>query len=153
MTMIELARLNATEELPGRTFTNPEHSHADAAILRYMRHRLLETLRDADIGPCVWTQQVDYTFGGWHFEQDEWIHVARCDGTSSGPGGLEHLEAIAFGEQRWWAVEDVVAHRPRTIPYRMVEFIEDLASGGWPESPIDITPEVHHVEAWRNHDR
>ena len=73
--------------------------------------------------------------------------------TSSGPGGLEHLEAIAFGEQRWWAVEDVVAHRPRTIPYRMVEFIEDLASGRWPESPIDITPEVHHVEAWRNHDR
>ena len=50
MTMTELARLNATEELPGRRFTNPEHSHADAAILRYMRRRLLETLCDAQIG-------------------------------------------------------------------------------------------------------
>ncbi|UDY35967.1 NUDIX domain-containing protein [Dermatobacter hominis] len=110
-------------------------------------------IRDAEIGPCVWTQQVSYTFGGWRFEQDEWIHVARCDGTSNGPGGLEHLEAIAFGEQRWWAVEDVIAHRPRTIPYRMVEFLEDLASGTWPDSPIDITPADHHVEAWHSHGR
>ena len=136
-------------EIPGGGVDRGEE--IEAAVRRELWEEA--GIRDADIGPCVWTQQVDYTFGGWHFEQDEWIHVARCDGTSSGPGGLGHLEAIAFGEQRWWAVEDVVAHRPRTIPYRMVEFIEDLASGRWPESPIDITPEVHHVEAWRNHDR
>lgn len=107
-------------------------------------------IRDADIGPCVWTQQVSYTFGGWLFEQDEWIHVARCDGTSAGPGGLEHLEAMAFGEQRWWAVEDVLTHQPRTIPYRMVEFLEDVAGGRWPEAPVDISPSAHHVDAWRS---
>lgn len=106
-------------------------------------------IADAEIGPCVWTQQVSYTFGGWRFEQDEWIHVARCSGSSAGPGGLEHLEAMAFGEQRWWSVDDVVTDRPRTIPYRMAEFIVDLAAGRWPESPIDITPDHDHVQRWR----
>lgn len=108
-------------------------------------------IADAEIGPCVWTQEVSYTFGGWRFEQDEWIHVARCDGTSSGPRGLEHLEAIAFGEQRWWSLDEVLSRQPRTIPYRMVEFIEALTTDPWPDTPIDITPAEHHVTIWREH--
>ena len=106
-------------------------------------------IRDAEIGPCVWTQRVQYTFGGLHFDQDEWIHVARCDGSSTGPAGLEYLEAMAFGEQRWWAVEDVLDHGARTIPSRMLEFLAALATGALPGEPIDITPEDHHIEAWR----
>jgi hypothetical protein len=76
--------------------------------------------------------------------------LARCDGTSAGPGGLEALEALAFGEQRWWAVEDVIDHGPRTIPYRMLEFLADLAAGSVPDEPIDITPSDEHVERWRS---
>ena len=80
-------------EIPGGGVDRGEE--IEAAVRRELWEEA--GIRDADIGPCVWTQQVDYTFGGWHFEQDEWIHVARCDGTISGPGGLEHLEAIACG--------------------------------------------------------
>jgi 8-oxo-dGTP pyrophosphatase MutT (NUDIX family) len=106
-------------------------------------------IRDADIGPCVWTQQVNFTFAGLHFDQDEWIHVARCDGTLSGPGGLEALEAIAFGTPQWWPIEDVIGASLRTIPYRMLEFLPAVAAGQHPDEPLDITPEDHHVEAWR----
>ncbi len=135
-------------EIPGGGI-DPGEETADAA-----RRELWEEtgIGEADIGPCVWVQRVQYSFGGWHFDQDEYIHVARCDGTSLGPRGLEMLEAMAFGEQRWWAVEDVLDHGPRTIPYRMLEFLEDLASGTLPPEPIDITPEDHHIEAWRAHD-
>ncbi|MFM7510031.1 MAG: NUDIX hydrolase [Actinomycetota bacterium] len=132
-------------EIPGGGMDPGEDSASTA------RRELWEEagIREAEIGPCVWIQQVQYTFGGFHFDQDEFIHVARCDGTTTGPGGLEHLEALAFGEQRWWAVGDFLDHGPRTIPYRMLEFIADLASGVLPSEPIDISPEDHHVEQWR----
>jgi len=112
-------------------------------------------IRGAEVGPVVWTQSVEFTFGGWHFDQDEWIHVARCDGRTSAPAGLEALEALAFGEQRWWDVDDLVASGERTIPYRMGEFLvglrDDYLLGGTLASePIDITPTAVHVAAWRD---
>lgn len=106
-------------------------------------------IRGAEVGPCVWTQSVEFTFGGWHFDQDEWIHVARCDGTSSGPAGLEALEALAFGEQRWWRLDDAVAADLRTIPYRLLEFLPGLLDSGPTPEPLDITPDDDHVARWR----
>ena len=107
-------------------------------------------ISDADIGPCVWTQTVQFTFAGMRFDQDEWIHVAHCDGTTSRPGGLEALEALAFGEQRWWPIDEVLDRNPRTIPYRLAEFLPALLEHGSPEQPLDITPLAHHVERWRS---
>jgi 8-oxo-dGTP pyrophosphatase MutT (NUDIX family) len=130
-------------EIPGGGL-DPGEDSAEA-----VRRELWEEagIRDAEIGPCVWTQTVSFTFGGWHFDQDEWIHVARCDGTSTGPRGLEMLEALAFGEQRWWSIDDVLSARLRTIPYRLAEFLPDLLDAV-PAAPIDITPEDHHVATW-----
>jgi 8-oxo-dGTP pyrophosphatase MutT (NUDIX family) len=109
-------------------------------------------IRDAEIGPCVWTQTVRFTFAGLRFDQDEWVHVARCDGATDRPGGLEALEALAFGEQRWWPLEELLSARPRTIPYRMAEFLPALVHEPWPDQPVDITPLDHHVAAWNDHD-
>lgn len=106
-------------------------------------------IRTASIGPVVWTQAVSFDFGGWHFDQDEWIHVAHCDGTSEGPMGLEALEALAFGEQRWWTVEDLISSGQRTIPYRMPEFLASLRDGPLGADPIDITPSLEHIDTWR----
>jgi hypothetical protein len=58
------------------------------------------------------------------------------------------LEALAFGEQRWWSLDQLVDARPRTIPYRLIEFLPALIEGELPEVPHDITPLEHHVEAW-----
>lgn len=105
-------------------------------------------IREAEIGPCVWVQSVEFTFAGWRFEQDEWVHVARCDGTSAGPMGLEAFEAMAFGEQRWWSLDQALELRPRTIPYRMLEFLPSLLAGEVGDEPIDITPGELHVAEW-----
>lgn len=110
-------------------------------------------IRDADIGPCIWTQSVQFTFAGMRFDQDEWIHVARCDGSAAGPAGLEALEALAFGEQRWWPLDQVLEQKPRTIPYRLGEFLPDLLGNGVPDTPIDITPQSHHVDCWHSGQR
>ena len=51
---------------------------------------------NVDMGPCVWVQQTEYDFAGYHFESDDRIHVAWCDGGEYDPKGLEALEAAAF---------------------------------------------------------
>lgn len=105
-------------------------------------------IRDAEIGPCVWTQTVRFTFAGLRFDQDEWVHVARCDGVTRAPGGLEALEALAFGEQRWWPLEDLLTHDPRTIPYRLAEFLPAVVAGELPDEPHDITPSEDDQLRW-----
>lgn len=95
--------------------------------------------RDVRIGPCVWVLHAEFDFGGWHFDQHEQILVATTDGPRTGPTALESLEALAFEEQRWWAVEDLMGSTERTIPYRLREVIADVAAGVYPDPPTDIT--------------
>lgn len=142
-------------EIPGGGI-DPHETSEDAA-----RRELWEEagIADAEIGPCVWTQSVEFTFAGWRFEQDEWVHIARFDGVAEQPQGLEALEAMAFGEQRWWTVPEVVGQPLRTIPYRLAEFLPAVLEQPFGTSlgsaridPIDITPDPHHVEAWHRPD-
>ena len=131
-------------EIPGGGMDPGERSEETA------RRELWEEagITDAEVGPCVWTQTVRFTFAGLHFDQDEWIHIARCDGTAAPPGGLEALEALAFGEQRWWHAEQLLASGVRTIPYRLAEFLPALLDGAPPSAPIDVTPDDSHIRAW-----
>lgn len=132
-------------EIPGGGVDPGESTH-DA-----VKRELWEEagIAEAEIGPCIWIQAVEFTFGGWHFEQDEWVHVVRCDGTAQGPKGLEALEALAFGTQRWWHLDEIMDSQPRTIPYRMSEFLPDLLRGTLPAEPLDISPNAEHIAKWR----
>ncbi len=133
-------------EIPGGGIDPGEHTHQAAT------RELWEEagIRGARVGPVVWTQAVQFTFAGWRFDQDEYIHVAHSEGGETAPAALEHFEALAFGEQRWWHVEDMISDAIRTIPYRMAEFLLQLRDGAVPAEPIDITPSDTHIADWQS---
>lgn len=123
-------------EIPGGGI-DPMESSADAA----QRELHEETgIADAEIGPCVWTQHANFTFGGLHFDQDEFLHVAWCTGAVEfQPAALEALEALAFHGHRWWSLDDLLASDERVLPHRLREFLPALVEGDLPTTPLDIT--------------
>lgn len=96
---------------------------------------------DVEIGPCIWTQHVEYTFAGFRFESDDQIHVAWCDGGIYAPKGLEALEADAFISATWWTLTDLLGTDEPTVPVRLREFLPAVVAGEIPNEPIDITPQ------------
>ncbi len=97
-------------------------------------------ITDAEIGPVVVTQHVEFEFGGYHFDQDEVIHVARTAETElHRPQGLEYLEALAFQGARWWPVDELAASDATFLPPWLPEVVERLAAGDLPEPPWDMT--------------
>ncbi len=93
-----------------------------------------------EVGPIVWTQHVEFTFGGIFFDQDEVIHVAWTKQSEIElPRGLEFLEALAFRGSRWWTLEEVQAHDGPFLPPRLPELLGALVAGDHPDPPLDLT--------------
>ena len=124
-------------EIPGGGMEPGEHSE-DAA-----RRELYEEcgFSDVEVGPCIWTQYVEFDFAMYHFKSDERIHIAYS--STSGewdPKGLEALEAAAFEDGRWWSIDELLDSEEAMLPQRLREFLPEIINGNIPESPIDISP-------------
>ncbi len=124
-------------EIPGGGIDPGEDSGDTAARELYEEGGITE----AEIGPVVWVQHVEFDFGGYHFDQDEVIHLARTEQTDiRRPQGLEALEVLAFKEARWWTLEEVRRAEVSFLPPRLPELLPQLIDGPLPDPPIDITP-------------
>lgn len=93
----------------------------------------------ATVGPVVWTQQVQFTFAGLWFDQDEFIHVAWTEQTELGVQRLEAFEAMAFGERRWWSVDEIVNAESAFLPAWLPAALPAVVAGPLPNEPIDMT--------------
>ena len=125
-------------EIPGGGM-NWGESSSDAA-----RRELYEEagFAEVEMGPCIWVQHVEFDFAGYHFDSDERIHVAWCDGGEWRPMHLEALEAAAFEGADWWTIDEVLATDEPLLPTRLREFLPAIVAGDIPDEPIDISPPV-----------
>jgi 8-oxo-dGTP pyrophosphatase MutT (NUDIX family) len=123
-------------EIPGGGI-DPGETSADCA--RRELHEEAGIIR-AEIGPVVWVQHVEFSFGGLSFDQDEVIHVARTDQTEiKRPEGLEYLEALAYQGARWWTLDEVRGSDEAFLPPRLPELLPALVAGDYPDPPLDLT--------------
>lgn len=123
-------------EIPGGGVGYGEDS-ADAAA----RELYEETgISEVEMGPVIWTQRVQFSFGGYHFDSDEKIHVAWCDGGQYRPTHLEALEAAAFLGARWWDVDELLASDEPVLPTLLRDYLAPIVAGDLPAEPIDISP-------------
>ena len=131
-------------EIPGGGMDRGEESQDTA------KRELYEEcgFRDVEVGPCIWTQYVEFDFAMYHFKSDERIHVAYLQGEAGewNPQGLEALEAAAFDQARWWTLDELLESDVATLPARLKEFLPDIVAGNIPSEPIDISPPLEPRE-------
>ncbi len=122
-------------EIPGGG-VDPGETSADAA-----GRELVEEagIAQAKMGPVVWQQHVEFDFGGYHFDQDEVIHIAWTTQRDIRAGqGLEALEALAFQRARWWPWEELAASNETFLPPELPSLIGQLVKGKLPDPAIDL---------------
>ena len=124
-------------QIPGGQIDPGEDSAAAAARELYEEAGISEI----QMGPCIWTQYVEFSFGGLDFKSNDFIHLARCEESFEwSPTYLEALEAAAFEEAKWWELNELLQNSERVLPDRLKEFLPAILAGEIPSEPIDITP-------------
>ncbi len=114
---------------------------APVALVRELRE---ETgLRDAVIGPHIWTREQHLRFpaGDWDGQRED-IHLVLVDPEYEVEPELtwEELRREHVHEVRWWTPDELRNSDAHFIPFDLAELVEDLLADGPPPAPIDVRP-------------
>ncbi|WP_031090311.1 NUDIX hydrolase [Streptomyces sp. NRRL WC-3549] len=116
-----------------------EESREEAAL----RELAEETgIREAVLGPLLWTRVCSFPFDGRRWEQDEWYYLARTERTATDRSGLTELERRSVAGLRWWTSAELLATRETVYPTRLAGLLQTLLDEGPPRVPLVLAPEI-----------
>jgi 8-oxo-dGTP pyrophosphatase MutT (NUDIX family) len=109
----------------------PGEDHLAAA-----RRELVEELAIApELGPCVFTRRVTFSFRGVWLDQDERWYLARIDHLDVSTAPLDDPGAEVA---RWFSAADLAATDDQLAPASLAEHLEALRRDGPPARPVDV---------------
>ena len=116
---------------------NAGESFEDAA-----RRELWEEtgLRDVELGPCVWTRDVEFEMLGERVRSDERYYLVRVPAWEVDTANMEDFERGFHRGHRWWSAAELAATDELVFPEPLAELLPPLAAGRVPSTPIVIPP-------------
>ena len=114
--------------------------NADEAARRELAEEV--GLSVGDLGPVVWTRNVQFSFDGTAYDQHEVFFVHRVATHLVDTSGHSELERRSITDNRWFTIDELQASKdlmaPPDLPARMTELLRD----GPPANPVEVAGAV-----------
>jgi len=91
------------------------------------------------VGPHLWNRRHVFTWEGRTVDQREAYYLVEVEPfTARMVANPSEIEARAFREFRWWAVEEIAASTDVFAPHRLARFLSLVLREGPPPRPLDV---------------
>jgi TDG/mug DNA glycosylase family protein len=113
-----------------------EPGETDEATLR---RELVEEagLRDAELGPHIWSRVNDFAWGGTIYRQTERFYLVRIDEHDVAP--TIDLVPEGIHGHRWWSLDEIAASADTFAPRSLAVHLRRLLGEGAPPQPTELS--------------
>jgi 8-oxo-dGTP pyrophosphatase MutT (NUDIX family) len=95
-------------------------------------------IRDAEIGPCLWTRERKFVLQGEDVLSQERYFLVRVPGGEISLDNLLELERQTYRDHRWWSTSEMRRSGESFVPLGFADLLEPILAGQLPSEPVRI---------------
>ena len=95
-------------------------------------------LRDVELGPCVWTRNIVFTWNGNLWDARESYFVCRVPSFELDAANWTDTERVELTEHRWWSPDEIEASTELFVPSRLGTLLRPILRGELPDAPFEV---------------
>lgn len=96
-----------------------------------------ETALRAQIGPCVWVNDYEFTFENVRYCHSQRFYVVRCANFEVSSANWMDDERRDLLQSRWWTLGELAASEEMFRPPQLRALLPSIIAGEIPTEPID----------------